>query len=192
MALGFYELAVNPEIQDRLIEEIDELHETLDGNPLTYDHIQKMKYMDQFISEVLRRRPSFLIANRKCVKELTLDIDGKKVTFEKGVDFTIPIYAYHQDPKYFPDPEKFDPERFNDENRKKIDPATYLPFGIGPRGCIGSRMALMEIKTVFYYILKSFKVEVCEKTQIPLKYDKTPFQIRGEKGIWLKIIPRID
>lgn len=49
----------------------------------------------------------------------------------------IPIWSLHRDPKYYDDPEKFDPERFYDENKHKIKPYTYLPFGIGPRNCIG-------------------------------------------------------
>jgi cytochrome P450 len=56
---------------------------------------------------------------------------------EKGVDVTVPITSLHYDPRYFSDPDRFDPERFNDENKAKILPGTYLPFGIGPRNCIG-------------------------------------------------------
>lgn len=51
--------------------------------------------------------------------------------------FLIPIYGLHHDPKHFPDPEKFDPERFSEENKHNIAPNTYLPFGVGPRNCIG-------------------------------------------------------
>lgn len=102
----------------------------------------------------------------------------------------VPIYGYHRDPNYFPDPLKFDPERFNEENRGNIDPDTYLPFGIGPRNCIGSRFALMEVKTIFYYLLLNFTFEVTEKTQIPLKYAKNPVGIQAEKGIWLALKPR--
>ena len=56
---------------------------------------------------------------------------------KKGEFVWIPIYALHHDPKYYPDPSRFDPERFSDDNKASIDPVTYLPFGIGPRNCIG-------------------------------------------------------
>lgn len=102
----------------------------------------------------------------------------------------IPIYGFHHDPKYFPEPEKFDPERFSDENKGDIDPDTYLPFGIGPRNCIGSRFALMELKTIFYYLVLNFSLEVTEKTQIPLKFDKNPIGLKTERGIWVALKPR--
>lgn len=57
---------------------------------------------------------------------------------EKGRTFMIPVYGFQHDPRYFPDPEKFDPDRFNDENKNNILPGTYLPFGVGPRNCIGT------------------------------------------------------
>ena len=60
----------------------------------------------------------------------------------------IPIFAIHRDEKFYPDPEKFGPERFNDENKATLNPSVYLPFGAGPRNCIGSRFALLEGKVV--------------------------------------------
>lgn len=63
-------------------------------------------------------------------------------------------------------------------------------IGVGPRNCIGSRFALMEMKTVFYYLLLNFSIEVTKKTQIPLKYDKTPVGLKTEKGIWIALKPR--
>lgn len=75
--------------------------------------------------------------DRICDKPYTVQIDGKEITLEKGTILTIPLYAMHTDPNYFPEPEKFDPERFSDENVDKIVPLTYIPFGSGPRNCIG-------------------------------------------------------
>jgi cytochrome P450 family 9 len=102
----------------------------------------------------------------------------------------IPIHAFHHDPNFFPEPDKFIPERFSEDNRGNIDPDTYLPFGIGPRNCIGSRFALMEVKTIFYYLLKNFSLEITEKTQIPLKLLPNPVAMRTEKGIWVGLKPR--
>lgn len=116
--------------------------------------------------------------------------DDKTFLIEKGVTFYIPIWSLHHDPLYFPDPDRFDPERFNDENRGNIDPDTYLPFGIGPRNCIGSRFALMEMKTIIYYLLLNFKFEVTAKTQIPLQYAKTQFGLKTERGVWVALVPR--
>ena len=191
MSYAAYELAINQEIQDKLRAEIDEMEKDT-NETVNYEQIQKMKYMDQFICEVLRKWPAALVTDRACVKDYELKYDDKTFKFEKGVNFFIPIYSFHRDPQYFPDPEKFDPERFNDENRGNIDPDTYLPFGIGPRNCIGSRFALMELKTIFYYLLLNFKFDVCAKTQIPLKFAKLPFGLRTEKGVHIALVPLKD
>ena len=130
------------------------------------------------------------MTDRVCDKDYEFDYEGQKFTFEKGKSFVIPIHGYHHDPKYFPEPEKFRPERFSEENRDSIDPDTYLPFGIGPRNCIGSRFALMEVKTIFYYLLKSFSFEITEKSQIPLKLNANPVGLKSEKGIWIGLKSR--
>lgn len=71
----------------------------------------------------------FQVTERVCVKDYPFDYDGKKFTFEKDLSIMIPIYGFHMDPLYYSEPEKFDPDRFNEENRTKIDPDTYMPFG---------------------------------------------------------------
>jgi cytochrome P450 family 9 len=187
MSFAAYELAVNPDVQEKLIQEIDNLK----NEEITYEKIRDMKYMDQFISEVLRKWPPAPAVDRKCLKNYLLKYDDKSVVIEKGTMVAFPIIGFHYDPKYFPEPEKFDPKRFSDENKGNINLDVYLPFGIGPRNCIGSRFALMELKTLFFYLLSSFKFEVCEKTQIPLKYANMPFAVRAEKGIWLNLKPRV-
>lgn len=128
--------------------------------------------------------------DRVCVKDYEVECDGKKFTIEKETSFLIPIIGFHRDPTYFPDPLKFDPERFSEENRASIDPDAYLPFGIGPRNCIGSRFALMELKTIFYYLMLNFQLEVTGKTQIPLKLTNSPIGLKTEKGIWVALKAR--
>lgn len=130
------------------------------------------------------------MTERACVKDYDLKFDGKTLHFRPGDNFMIPIHCFHHDPEYFPEPEKFDPERFSEENRKNIDLDTYMPFGIGPRNCIGSRFALMELKTIFYYLMVNFSFEKTEKTQIPFKYQDVPFATKPLNGYWVGLKPR--
>uniref|UniRef100_A0A6B2E9E1 Putative cytochrome p450 9b2 n=1 Tax=Phlebotomus kandelakii TaxID=1109342 RepID=A0A6B2E9E1_9DIPT len=185
-----YELAVNPDVQDKLFEEIRNANEELGEKSLDYDTLQKMKYLDMVVTEDLRKWPGMGFVDRKCTKEIVID-DGKGLRFEfvKDDTFVVPVFGFHYDPQYFPNPDKFDPERFSDENKHKIVPGTYLPFGVGPRNCIGSRFALVEIKVLLYYLILNFKIEATEKTQIPLKLTKDPI-MKPEKGIWVQLTPR--
>lgn len=132
-----YELALNPDVQKRLYEEIRETSETLNGKRVNYDAIQKMKYMDQVITETLRKWPPAAMVDRICVKDYVFDDGDVKLNIKKGTPINLPIYGIHHDPEYYPDPEKFDPERFSEENKDNIVPGSYVPFGFGPRNCIG-------------------------------------------------------
>lgn len=136
-----YELAINPDMQKRLYEEVIE-YDRLSNGKITYDNLQKMKYMDMVVSEGLRRWPPGAFTDRVCVKDYKYD-DGKyKFTIEKGTSLWIAMSALHHDPNNFPNPMQFDPERFSEENRNQIKPGTYVPFGIGPRNCIGMLLKL--------------------------------------------------
>lgn len=127
-----YELSINQDIQRKLYEEIAETDRQLGGKRITYDAIQKMKYLDQVTCETLRKWPSLPQVDRICVKDFEYDDgNGLKFNVDKGKSMMFPIYGIQHDSKYFPHPEKFDPERFSDENRTNIVPDTYNPFGIG-------------------------------------------------------------
>ncbi|EDS34502.1 cytochrome P450 9b2 [Culex quinquefasciatus] len=191
LSLFSYELTKNADIQAKLYQEILATEQQLNGQPLNYETLQSMKYLDMVTSEVLRVWPIGTLVDRCCIKDYVYD-DGQgcRFTIEKGKTVFVSIVGLHNDPQYFPNPDKFDPERFSDENRHNIKPNTYLPFGIGPRNCIGSRFALMELKTIIYYLLLNFSFEVHEKTQIPLRMEKSPNRLTPEKGIWLELRPR--
>ncbi|XP_055529187.1 cytochrome P450 9e2-like [Wyeomyia smithii] len=183
-----YELTINPDVQDRLYEEIRTMVQSLDNKPLSYEELQKMTYMDMVVSEALRKWPPVVVSDRLCVKDYLCD-DGAGTRFmiEKEQTIWIPNYAIHNDAKFYPNPSKFDPERFNEDNRSKINPATYFPFGIGPRNCIGSRLALMEVKLMLFYLLKDFSLEPTDKTQVPIRLAKSAFTLQAEQGVWVKI-----
>ncbi|CAH1281420.1 unnamed protein product [Diabrotica balteata] len=186
MCFMAYEIAVHPDIQTRLRNEIQEtLHEH--QGQLTYEVLLKMKYLDMVVSESLRKWPANVVVDRECTKDYTIQ---PKLTGEVAVHLLekstvwIPIIGIHRNPEYYPDPENFDPERFNDENRHKINSYVYLPFGLGPRNCIGSRFALLEIKIVFFYLLQHFELVPTAKSQIPLKISRQTFNLNAEGGFW--------
>ncbi|XP_058837439.1 cytochrome P450 9e2-like [Topomyia yanbarensis] len=186
-----YELAVNPDIQQKLYEEIVATNSSLDGGSLTYDAMHKMKYLDMVVSESLRMWPPAPALDRICVKDYLLDCgDGLKFTIDKGTIVWIPVQALHYDPKYYPNPEVFDPERFGDEQKDNISTETYAPFGIGPRNCIGSRFALAEVKTILYYLLLNFSLEKTSRTEVPLKIIKGFGDVIPENGVHLEFRPR--
>lgn len=135
-----YEIAINPEVQTVLLQEIDDLLESLNGKLSSYEDIQKMEYLDCVVSESLRLWSPVLFLDRICTKALTIeDSDGTKVQIQVNDGIYFPINSLHMDPNHFPIPTKFDPDRFSVANRDNIKPLTYLPFGVGPRNCIGSR-----------------------------------------------------
>lgn len=183
-----YELVRNPEVQQKLYEEVLETSKELNGKPLSYDALQKMKYMDMVVSETLRLWPLAPATDRLCTKDYTID-DGQGVryTIDKGTCVWFPAAGLHRDPQYFPNPERFDPERFNDENKRDINLGAYLPFGIGPRNCIGSRFALMEVKAVMYFLLLKFSFERGPKTQIPMQLRKGFTNLGPENGMHMEL-----
>lgn len=191
MTFMAYELVVNPDCQKKLQQEIDEMNENIGGKRVNYEQVQGMKYMDQVVCETLRKWPPAPLIDRLAARDTEIEYDdGKRFMMEKDTNFYMPIYGFHHDEKYFPNPAKFDPERFSEENRKNIDPDTYLPFGIGPRNCIGSRFALMELKTIIYYLLLNFDFVATKKSQIPLQLAPNPFQLQVKGGAWIGLKPR--
>ncbi len=132
-----YELSVNQDIQQKLYDEIVGVQTKLvNGTKLTYEVIQSMKYMDQFISEILRYWPPAPGLDRVCVKDYGYDDGEYRFTIEKGTTLLIPVHGLHFDEKNWNEPRKFNPERFSDANKDKIVPGSYIPFGTGPRSCI--------------------------------------------------------
>ncbi|CAG2054362.1 unnamed protein product [Timema podura] len=129
-----HELAMNPDVQENLREDVDSSLRR-HGGELTYEAVNSMKYMDRVIYETLRKYHPDVMLNRVCSKSYT--IPGTEVRIERGTQVIIPVYALNHDPQYFPDPERFYPDRFDPENKRSTDLLDFLPFGIGSRKCIG-------------------------------------------------------
>nr|ARN17938.1 cytochrome P450-15 [Cephus cinctus] len=191
MSFAAYSLATNPEIQKKVQAEVDDILKKCNGK-VTYEHLKEMKYLEAVVSETLRLYPAAAEIDRVCSKTFELPPArpaARSVTVKPGTVILFPVYAIHRDPQYHPNPDKFDPDRFLNEN-EKINPLAYFPFGLGPRYCIGTRFALMEVKLVLFYLLMQCNFEPCEKTTIPMKFSTANFLPRPLNGHWLKIVPR--
>lgn len=184
MSFCLYELALNPDIQRQVQDEIDNMLQEHNGE-ITYEAIHHMEYLDKIVAETLRKYPPVTSLNRECTKDY--QIPGTHVNLEKGMQVIIPAEALHHDPQYFPEPERFDPERFSEEAKKGRHHYVYLPFGEGPRICIGMRFGMMQTKVGLISVLANYEVSACEKTSIPLKKDPRMFINTPAAGIWLQI-----
>ncbi|XP_012529335.1 cytochrome P450 9e2-like [Monomorium pharaonis] len=191
MCFVAHELAVNQDIQDRLREEVQQ-HLAEENGEISYESLLKMSYMDMVISETLRKHPPLVFLDRYCTKryELPPSQPGcKNIIIEPDNVILFPVYGLHHDPKYFPNPDKFDPERFSEKNKDSILPYTYLPFGHGPRKCIGNRFVLMEAKILLTHLLQKFTLKTTEKTVEPVVYSKD-ITLQTVDGFWINLEKR--
>ncbi|CAH0397698.1 unnamed protein product [Chilo suppressalis] len=190
MSFALHELAVNPDVQEKLVAEIRE-NEKKNGGKFDYNSIQNMVYMDMVVSEVLRLWPAAIALDRLCNKDYNLgkpnDKCEKDYIVRKGEGLVIPVWGIHHDPEFYPEPDKFDPERFSEENKHRIQPFTYVPFGLGPRNCIGSRFALCEVKVMLYQLLQHMEISPSAKTMIPVKLSNDTFNLRIKGGHWVSM-----
>src|SRR6185437_3141674 len=111
---------------------------------LNVDTISTLPFLDAVVSESLRLFPPSTFTERKVSQDSVIKWDGREIKLPKGTLIFIPIYAIHRSEEYFHDPDQYIPDRFLDKN--SIHPQSYLPFGSGPRNCVGLRFALLEIK----------------------------------------------
>ncbi|EFN68266.1 Cytochrome P450 6k1 [Camponotus floridanus] len=156
MTYALCELAKYPEMQRRATEEILEKIQTANG--ITYEAVNNMKYLHQVINETLRFYPIVPILDRAPIEDYTLP--NTNITIEKGTPIYVALYGIQRDPRFYEDPKRFDPERFSDERKNEIVPCTFLPFGEGPRNCIGMRLGILQTAIGLIAILRDYEVSL--------------------------------
>lgn len=149
MAWALYALAKHPHA---LAQARAEVESVLHGEPPTADSVQRLHFLERVIKETLRLYPPIHVSNRLAARDL--EFTGRHIPAGTRVLFS--IYLTHRHPKYWPDPERFDPDRFNTTPA----PFTYLPFGGGPRFCIGAVMAQIEAKAVLARLIQRFDFQL--------------------------------
>ncbi|KAK5646914.1 hypothetical protein RI129_005378 [Pyrocoelia pectoralis] len=176
-----HELSLNPTIQNRARQEINVVLKRHNGN-INYNSLHDMKYLDMIIRETLRKYPIISFLHRETRAPYVIPQTGLKL--DCGTAIIVPIQSVHYNPKYYPNPNNYDPERFNDENIKKGILDTFLPFGIGPRHCLGEKFAYISMKAGLLYILRRFQVESNSKTRKLINI-KTSYISSAKGGVHL-------
>uniref|UniRef100_T1J576 Cytochrome P450 n=1 Tax=Strigamia maritima TaxID=126957 RepID=T1J576_STRMM len=177
-------LGHHPEIQQKVYEELQSIFGDDHRKHATLEDLKRMKHLECVIKETLRLFPSVPEIGRHLTSDVL--IDGVKVPAGTGIG-VIPLLL-HRNPTVFPEPDKFDPDRFLPENTQNRNPFAYIPFSAGPRNCIGQKFAMMELKVVISRILLSYSIE----SIIP--QDKIKFisqlMIMPKHGILVHLTPR--
>ncbi|XP_060066274.1 cytochrome P450 3A4-like [Ylistrum balloti] len=173
-----YNLATHPECQERLRQEIEE---EIGSEPIGIDNLNKLQYLEMCINETLRMYSPFMRFDRKCVRTTKV----KDMTIPAGMVVSVPINAIHRDPEVWEKPDVFNPERFSASERAKHDPMDFLPFGHGPRGCIGTRLAYIELKMAMVAVIQNFRLLVGSKTDIPPNMVENA--VLMPSSVWLKL-----
>lgn len=122
-------------------------------------------------------------------RQVTKDyqIPNTSIVLRKGQKLIIPIYAIHRDKEIYPDPDKFDPERFTKEAMAARHPYAWIPFASGPRHCIGARYAGYTIRMALASILNEFRVSPCQRTEMTMEFKLNRQILEPLKNIWLKV-----
>ena len=182
LAFTAYHLAMDADVQERLRCEVEIGVQTYRDLAL-YDLVNEIEYLDCVINESMRLCPPLHIFDRKC--EETCQIN-ERLTIPSGMDVIVPIYALHHDPEAWPDPEVYDPERFRGPAKDTRHPFQFLPFGAGPRNCIGMKYVMMEMKVALVRILRKFKFVRSPETQVPLALSSA-VTLAPRNGIHLRV-----
>ncbi|XP_026725870.1 cytochrome P450 6k1-like [Trichoplusia ni] len=180
-----HELSHNPDKQEKLFNEIDKTMKSSGKEVLGYEELASIKYLTACIQETLRKYPPVPFLDRLCNKTVKLN---DEVTIEKGTPVFVNVIGIHHNEDYFPEPGKWLPERFDGKSETDNLDFTLLPFGEGPRNCIGLRYGLMQVRSAIAHMLPKYKLEPVE----PYKINADPynFLLSPKSGFSMRFIPR--
>ncbi|XP_060535572.1 uncharacterized protein LOC132707666 [Cylas formicarius] len=179
-ALTLFALGNDPRIQAKVHEELDSVLGVTDG-PITSQDVASLEYLDRVVKETLRAY-SFVPEIARVLEE---DIVLDDLRVPAGVTVIMDLYNLHHDPEHYPDPEKFDPDRFLPEASNARHPYAYIPFSAGPRNCIGQKFGIRNAKTMLASILRKFRVRSRDKPEDMRYYLESV--LRPQNGINMEL-----
>jgi cytochrome P450 len=176
----FYLLSQHPEVAERLHAELDA---ALGGRPPALDDLPRLRYAEQVLAESMRLFPPAWLLGRRAIEPFT--IQGR--AFPAGTVALMSQWVVHHDPRHYPDPYRFDPDRFAPEARAARPKFAYFPFGGGPRICIGEQFAWMEGTLVIAAIARRWRPELLPGHPVSLQPSVT---LRPRHGLRMRLVPR--
>lgn len=174
----WYLLAAHPEAEARLQAEVDTV---LEGRLPTAEDLPRLAYTQQVVKETLRLYPQAYVLFARVAAE-DLELGGYAIPAGSQV-FPVP-YLIHHDARWFPDPERFDPDRFLPEREKALRPCAWIPFGAGPRACIGAAFATMEMVLIVATIAARLRLTPAEGQGRPEPH--ALFSLRPKGGLRMR------
>ncbi|XP_042150361.1 cytochrome P450 3A14 [Ixodes scapularis] len=175
-------LAMHPEVQEKVRQEVKAAIES--SGCLDYDTtIHKLKYTTQVMNETLRLYPPSLTFHTRIAKE-SFEYNG--TTFKAGTCILAPVSQIHRDPQYWPEPDKFDPDRFSPENKGSYRKTAFQPFGVGPRCCVGYKLALVQALYITARMVADFNMELGEAQKGVIEMRSSGMMAAPGNGPWIK------
>ncbi|XP_077527798.1 cytochrome P450 3A43-like [Haemaphysalis longicornis] len=181
----FYLMGKHPDIQEKMRKEALDAYES-EGDHLSVEALGKLSYTNQVISETLRMYPPTITFTTRCAEK---DYQCGQYLIKKGISVLIPVYQLHHDPLWWVDPETFDPDRFSPKNKHLINSVAYQPFGLGPRMCLGYRLALLELASVTTQVLRHFRITLGPSQRPDLELHTYSLQAVPKYDVWIKLCP---
>jgi cytochrome P450 len=176
----WYLLSQHPEVEAKLHDELDAV---LGGRKPTLEDLPHLPYTEKVIKEAMRLYPPAWGTSREPITDV--EIGGYPI--KKGQTIFINIYGVHRDARFFSDPGRFDPERFSPENEKQIPHYAYLPFGGGPRVCIGNAFAMMEARLILATVAQQYRLKLAPGHQVA---PQRVFTLRPKHGMKMIAVRR--
>ncbi|XP_065090057.1 cytochrome P450 4c3-like [Ochlerotatus camptorhynchus] len=185
-AIGWllYLLGTDLQVQDRVFEEIDSIMEHDRDRFPTMSELNEMKYLECCIKEALRLFPSIPLIARRLTETVTVG----EYTIPAGTNAVIVVYQLHRDTEVFPNPDKFNPDRFLPENAQGRHQYAYIPFSAGPRNCIGQKFGLLEEKAVTVAVLRKYRIASLDRREDLTLYGE--LVLKSKDGLRISISRR--
>ncbi|OQR77565.1 cytochrome P450 3A11-like [Tropilaelaps mercedesae] len=175
-------LVEKPEVQQQILDEVTRLFpdKVSKGEKLTYEDVQELKHLDHVFNECMRIYPPvILFISRHCLRTCTLN----GYTFPGGAQVLVPVYQLHRDPELWDAPDEFRPQRFSPDAERPILLEQFMPFGLGPRMCIGMRFATLQIKMALVELLRNVRLKPGEGFQSPPELIVPSVIINSKNGV---------